>query len=406
MLWIRLFLPFAGAYFLSYHFRTANAVIGPVLSEELSLGAADLGLLTSAYFLGFGAAQLPLGMLLDRFGARRVESALLVIAGAGAALFACGHGIGALACGRGMIGLGVSACLMASFKAFSQWFPPERQASLTGWMMTAGTLGALAASVPLDSALQVVNWRSVFFALSAATLTFAAWLFLSVPDRPDGPLPEPLAVLWAGVKQVLRNRHFWRFVPVGCAQIGGFLAVQSLWSSAWLMHVNGYSRTLAADHLAAMSVAMVIAYALIGLLATGLAQRGIAPIYLLIGGLAMAQVSLLLLITQAIAQTYLLWIAYGAFSSFGTLAYSQMSSGFPVALCGRANATFNLMVFLSAFAFQWGLGVLIDLLQASGCSAPIAHRNAFAVLFIGQAAALLWLCCSGRRPIPGATHRP
>jgi len=398
MLWIKLFLPFAGAYFLSYHFRTANAVIGPVLSEELSLGAADLGLLTSAYFLGFGAAQLPLGMLLDRFGARRVESALLLIAAAGAALFACGHGSGTLALGRGMIGLGVSACLMASFKAFSQWFPPERQASLTGWMMTAGTLGALAASVPLDAALQIMSWRVIFFVLAGATVSVAAWLFFCVPDQPESLRPEPLGVLWNGVKQVLRNRQFWRFVPVGCAQIGGFMAVQSLWSSAWLMQVNGYSRSVAADHLAAMSIAMVMAYALIGLLATGLARRGIATIYLLVGGLAMAQFTLLLLITQAVAQTYLLWIAYGAFSSFGTLAYSQMSGGFPVALSGRANATYNLLVFVSAFGFQWGLGVLIDSLEASGFTAPIAHRNAFAVLFIGQAAALLWLCLASRRP--------
>ena len=91
MLWIRLFLPFAGAYFLSYLFRTVNAVIGPILSREMSLGAADLGLLTSAYFVGFGAAQLPLGILLDRFGARRVEPVLLLVAAAGAAIFASAH---------------------------------------------------------------------------------------------------------------------------------------------------------------------------------------------------------------------------------------------------------------------------------------------------------------------------
>ncbi len=398
MRWIRLFLPFAGAYFLSYHFRTANAVVGPVLSAELALGAADLGLLTSAYFLGFGAAQLPLGMLLDRFGARRVESALLLIAAAGAALFACGHGIATLAIGRGMIGLGVSSCLMASFKAFSQWFPQEKQASLTGWMMTAGTLGALAASVPLDAALQLTSWRVIFFVLAGATVIIAAWLFFSIPDHPESQPPESPAVLWAGVKRVLRNRQFWRFVPVGCAQIGGFMSVQTLWSSAWLMHVNGYSRTVAADHLAAMSIAMVVAYALIGLLATSLARRGIPTILLLIGGLTMAQLTLLLLITQAVGQTHLLWIAYGAFSSFGTLAYSQMSSGFPVALSGRANATLNLMVFVSAFAFQWGLGVLIDALEASGYSTQIAHRNAFAVLFVSQAAALLWLCFASRKP--------
>ena len=75
-----------------------------------------------------------------------------------------------------------------------------------------------------------------------------------------------------------------------------------------------------------------------------------------------------------------------------------MSSGFPVALSGRANATLNLMVFLSAFGFQWGLGVLIDVLEATGYSTQIAHRNAFAVLFIAQAAALLWLCLASRKP--------
>ncbi|MBL0166090.1 MAG: MFS transporter [Propionivibrio sp.] len=396
MLWIRLFLPFAGAYFLSYLFRTANAVIGPVLSDELSLGAADLGLLTSAYFLAFGAAQLPLGVLLDRFGPRRVEAALLLIAAAGAAVFAFGHGIGMLAFGRGMIGLGVSACLMAAFKSFSQWFPLERQASLTGWIMTSGTLGALAASAPLNAALNVATWRDIFFVLSGLTVAVSAWLYFSVPDKPGSQQPETLSVQLAGVRQVLVSRHFWRFAPLGFAQIGGFMAVQSLWSSAWLMNVNGYTRSIAADHLAAMSMAMVVAYILIGLLATGLARRGIAPIYLLGGGMLMALLALLLIITQAIDQHYVLWMAFGVFSSFGTLGYSQMSAGFPVALSGRANSTLNLMVFLGAFGLQWGMGVLIEMLQASGHSIEIAHRNTFAVLFVLQAVAV-WILLSGRR---------
>ena len=396
MLWIRLFLPFAGAYFLSYLYRTANAVIGPVLSDELSLGAADLGLLTSAYFLAFGAAQLPLGVLLDRFGPRRVEAALLLIAAAGAAIFACGHGIGMLAFGRGMIGLGVSACLMAAFKSFSQWFPLERQASLTGWIMTSGTLGALAASAPLNAALNVATWRDIFFVLSGLTVAVSAWLYFSVPDKPGSQHPEPLSVQLAGVRQVLVSRHFWRFAPLGFAQIGGFMAVQSLWSSAWLMHVNGHTRSLAADHLAAMSMAMVVAYILIGLLATGLARRGIAPIYLLCGGMVMSLLVLLLIITQATDRHYVLWMAFGVFSCFGTLAYSQMSAGFPVALSGRANSTFNLMVFLGAFGLQWGMGVLIDMLQASGHSTEIAHRNAFVVLFVLQAVAV-WILIGARR---------
>ena len=107
------------------------------------------------------------------------------------------------------------------------------------------------------------------------------------------------------------------------------MAVQSLWSSAWLMHVNGYTRSLVADHLAAMSMAMVVAYILIGLLATGLARRGIAPIYLLGGGRVLSLLALMLIITQAIDQHYLLWMAFGVFSSFGTLAYSQIVRRIP-----------------------------------------------------------------------------
>ena len=400
MLWIRLFLPFAGAYFLSYHFRTANAVIGPVLSEEMALGAADLGLLTSAYFLAFGAAQLPLGVMLDRFGARRVEATLLLIAAAGAAIFASSPDITFLAIGRGMIGLGVSACLMASFKSFSQWFPPERQASLTGWIMTAGTLGALAASTPLDLALRIASWREVFYILSALTLMMAGWLFFSVPDKTDAPHPEPMSAQWTGVRQVLKSRHFWRFAPLGFALIGGFMAVQSLWSSAWLIHVNGYSRSVAADHLAVMSIAMVAAYMLIGLLSTGLARRGISPIYLLSGGMTLSLLTLLLIITQAVDQHYLLWVAYGTFSSCGTLAYSQAAAGFPVSLSGRANSTLNLMVFLGAFSLQWGMGILIDGLRAAGQGSDLAHRNAFLVLFIIQLAAYLWLLIGGRTEKP------
>ncbi|WP_300455674.1 nitrate/nitrite transporter [Accumulibacter sp.] len=397
VLWLRLFLPFAGAYFLSYLYRTANAVIGPVLSAELGLSAGHLGLLTSAYFLAFAAAQLPLGMFLDRFGARRVEASLLLVAAAGAALFALGNSIGHLALARGLIGLGVSACLMAAFKAFSQFFTVDRQASLTGWIMTSGGLGALAASAPLEAALQVVGWREIFLALAVLTLAVAAWLFLSVPERDDGRAPEPLAAQWAGVREIFASAHFWRFAPLGLTLIGGFMAVQSLWSISWLMQANGYTRAAAADHLAGMSSAMLLAYLLIGLLATGLARRGVKPIMLLAAGLALSLVTLGLIAMRVSEHTYWLWIAYGSFSSFGTLAYSQAAAGFAVALSGRANTAFNLMVFVGAFGIQWGLGLLIDLLQAQGQTAALAYRDTFLVLLGVQVAAYAWFLVAGRR---------
>jgi sugar phosphate permease len=104
-------LPFAAGYFLSYFFRTINAVIAGQLTAELGLDASHLGLMTSVYFLTFAAIQLPLGVLLDRFGPRRVQSGLLLVAAVGAAMFARSNQFAALVVGRALIGFGVAGAL-------------------------------------------------------------------------------------------------------------------------------------------------------------------------------------------------------------------------------------------------------------------------------------------------------
>ncbi|MFC1674033.1 MFS transporter, partial [Pseudomonadota bacterium] len=161
----RVFVPFALGYFLSYLYRVVNAVIAPELVGELALDASALGLLTAAYFLTFAAFQLPLGILLDRYGPRRVEAALLVFAALGAALFAWAPDTNTLILARALIGFGVSACLMASFKAFIMWFPIERIPLINGLQLAAGGLGALVATQPVEMMLDFTDWRGVFWIL-------------------------------------------------------------------------------------------------------------------------------------------------------------------------------------------------------------------------------------------------
>ena len=387
-LWLRVFLPFAAGYYFSYFLRNVNAVIAPELTRELGVSAADLGLLTSAYLLAFGAVQLPLGLALDRYGARRVEASLLLIAAAGCALFAAGTSLTELAVARALIGLGVSACLMASFKAFSQWFGTERQASLNAAIMAAGGLGALTASTPLSWAIPQFGWRVVFVALAVAGMAVAAGIF-STPDKPGNAQPEPLRSQLAGLGEVLASRAFWRYAPQSTLIIGGFLALQGLWAVPWLMNFSGLPREAAAHHLLLMGSGMLTGFLGIAFGIAPLAARGVKPLQVLQVGMGLGLVATLLIVL-GIGPGDALWFFYGLVFSVGNLAYALLQSHYAGALAGRVNTALNLMVFIGAFVIQWGFGGVVDALQAAGHATRDAYQMTFGGLLALQAASWLW----------------
>src|SRR5262245_15800578 len=162
-------LPFAAGYFLSYLFRSINALIAGDLTAELGLSASDLGLLTSMYFLVFAAVLLPCGVLLDRYGPRLVDSSLLLLAAGGSLAFALADGAATLLLGRALIGLGVAVGLMSGLKAIVLWFPPERVALANGWYVMLGALGALSATGPAETVVQAIGWRGLFAVLAVAS---------------------------------------------------------------------------------------------------------------------------------------------------------------------------------------------------------------------------------------------
>jgi predicted MFS family arabinose efflux permease len=395
-LWLRLFLPFAAGYLLSYLYRTSNAVIGPVLAGELALPDHALGLLTSTYFLAFGAAQVPLGMLLDRFGPRRVEAGLLLIAACGAVLFALADGIAGLAWGRALIGLGVSACLMAAFKAFNESFAPDRQAALIGWIMSAGGLGALFASQPLEAAIGVAGWRGVTVALALATLLVALAIWLAVPERPRPAQGQGWAEQVAGVRRVLTDRTFWRYAPMVTMAIGGFMAIQGLWVSRWLAEIEGLNRAQIARELTLLNGAMVAGCLFMGFAMTPLLQRGVSEAAVVhTVGIVFVLVFAAINLLAADGQPWL-WALLAFLYPLCNIAYAIVAKSLPLALSGRANTAMNLAAFSGAFGLQWGMGVLVDALQSVGWTAAAAYRATFLLVLGLLAAAVLWMLAAGR----------
>jgi predicted MFS family arabinose efflux permease len=394
---LRLYFAFAAGYLLSYLFRTVNAVISPDLTRELALRPSSLGLLTSAYFLAFAAMQLPVGIMLDRYGPRRVEPVLLGLAAAGAALFAWSDTIAGLTVARAVIGAGVCACLMAPLKAIAVWYPPDRQASYSGWIMVAGGLGALAATVPVELALRVASWRVVFAVLAAMTLAVAVYIYVRVPDIDKPSAAGGFAAQAAGVRDVMIHPRFWWIAPLGGLAMGSFMAVQGLWAVPWMMEVQGLSRAQAADCLLAMNAVIMVGYFVIGLFGTRLARRGIHARHMFAIGFAV-NLAALALIELRVPGALLWWSLYGLGAASNVLGFTALNEGFPRALTGRTNTTLNLMMFSGSFAVQWGIGLIVDAARAGyGLDTAGGLRVAFAAVTVCYALSFLWFLYGWKR---------
>ncbi len=404
---VTVFLPFASGFFLSYLFRSVTAVIAPNLVADVNLGAADLGLLTSVYFLTFAVAQLPLGILLDRFGPGRVQSRLLLCGALGALIFAVGESRDILILGRALIGLGVAAGLMAGLQAIALWFPRERLALINACYMAFGGVGALAATAPVEALLHLTDWRGLFVGLAIAMLAVSALIFLVVPDRTSGgPRGTPAQQL-RGLARVYRDRLFWRLAPLVAMAAGTSMAVQGLWAGPWLRDVAGLGRTEVAAHLLVMAAAFTAGLLTAGVVAEVGRRFGLALTTVI--GLSVAAFMVIegAVLLEWTGFGYGLWAAYAFFGNMSPpLAFAALAQHFPPALTGRANTAFNVIAIFTAFAAQYVIGAVIDLwpTTAAGGYANEGYRTAFGLIVGLQLVALIWFAWPRRRsgsPGPG-----
>jgi len=396
---LRVFIPFAIGYFFSYLYRVVNAVIAPNLVADLGLGPADLGLLTSTYFLTFAAFQLPLGVLLDRFGSRKAEASLLLFAAVGAFIFATADSVPGLIVGRALIGFGVSSCLMAAFTAFVTWFPRERLPLVNGIQVAVGGLGALTGTTPVEAALQITDWRMVFTLLAVLTLGVAAAIYFVVPERRSEGSGATLKEQVRGIGTVYKSPVFWRIAPWSVTSQATFMAIQTLWAGPWLRDVAGYDRMAMAEGLLLIAAAMVAGFALIGALAARLSRSGIKPLYVSVCGMGSFMVIQGLILLHITSLTLPLWILFGFFGSAGVLNYAILSQSFPANLAGRVNTGLNVMVFVVAFGGQWGIGEIINLwpVLPDGRYAPVSYQAGFGVMLGLQVLSVIWFILAGLR---------
>ena len=390
------FCPFAAGYYLSYFFRYVNAVIAKDLVADFGIVPADLGLLTGAYFLSFALAQVPLGVALDRFGPRRCTAALFCVAAGGALIFGLSRDLAMLTWGRALIGLGVSAGLMGSIKAFTLWFPRERLTSLSGWMIGIGSVGSLTATAPVEALLGPLGWRTLFLALAALSVVAALLIFFIVPERALPGRGETWREQVAVMGRIFARIDFWRLAAPLVLSQASYQALQGLWFAPWLADVHGLERAAAADVLFVSAAAYMIASFALGPFTDWLARFRIAPLRIYQAGMLLCAAAFAPL-AFGIGPVLPILAVFAATSIAAIIAYTLLTQLVPPAQTGRVTTASNLLLFGTSFGVQWGVGAILGLWPSTGGRYdPEAYRVAFGMLLAAQAAAAAWLLTARR----------
>lgn len=393
----RVTLPLAGVNFANQASRGMVALLGPALALEFGLSASELGFLAGLFFAAYALTQLPVGVAIDMFGPRRVQTALCALAALGFALSGLAEGPALLGLGRFITGIGVAAGLIAILKAHTQWLPRGKVAAATGLAVFLGALGGLSATAPLQAILPLIGWRGGFLLMAGVAAAISAWVWLSVPEieREAGRPRRGLLQEIAQYGPIFAHPVFLRWLPSICLLSAMNFSYQGLWAGPWLRDVAGAEGMGRAVLLLIYAAGLMTGSLATGQAASRLQARGLPP--MLVPVLAMAlmgamQALLILRPTLDHAALGAMWFLFSFSAGAGPIAYSVVGQSFPAELAGRVATAINASMLASVVVIQNGVGWVLDLWprDAAGGWHPQGYAWAMGITLAAQILAGLW----------------
>ena len=380
---ISVFFVFAFGYFISCLLRAITATLSPVLTSEFNLLAADLGLLAGGYFLGFACMQIPLGYLLDKYGPKKIVTSFLLIALIGIISFALAKSFSGLLISRILIGVGVSACLMAPLTGYRIWYAENQQQRANSWMLMVASLGFLSSTLPVQLLLPSFGWRWIFGGIALLTLLSILLMLLFIPNwnlNKNRVLENSDKT--GSLSDVWKNRFFISVIPMGLFNYGGLMAIQTLWAGPWMIRVSGYTPLESATGLFWINVTMLISFFLWGYFLPKINSIGFSATRILKLGLPvgfLVMLTIIILGPKAGAFYITMFILSSIFLSVTQPAVGLSFAGHSA---GKALTSFNLLIFAGTFVMQWLMGFVIDIVKTLGHSEIFAFKSAFSVFLI------------------------
>ena len=359
-------------YMLAYFHRMAPAAIATDLQQSFHASGAALGALAAAYFYTYTVMQIPVGVMADTVGVRKIVAIGAALAGAGSLLFGTADTLAVATLGRVLVGLGVSSMFISLMKLNSVWFHDRHFGTVGGLSLMLGNLGSVLAATPLVWAVTNTSWRNVFVAVGLFSIVLAVLVWFLVRNHPgeaglpsmrelDGKEAHPLhhGHWYDGLLKVMKNRAswpgFWPNLGVG----GSLFAFAGLWGVPYLRDVYGMERSVAANHTMLLLFSFAVGALLIGMLSDRLGKR--VPV--IVGGIAvyvLCWIPIVLAWHMSDNLSFLLFALMGLGASGFTLTWASAKEVNPPALAGMATSVVNTGAFLGAAVLQPLVGWVMD----------------------------------------------
>ena len=351
-------------YCYEYFLRITPSVMTHELMSQFQINATQLGNLAAFYYYAYDPMQLPVGMMMDRFGPRRLLTLACIICALGTFLFTM-HVLSIAQFGRFMVGFGSAFAFVGVLKLATIWLPPERFGMVAGMLTAMGMLGAMGGDIALASLVQAIGWSTTVAITSILGLILAVIMWLVIRDhshrsrRVEKQAALSAKELFAGAFNILRNPQIWLNGFVACCLFLPLTALAELWGISYAQEAYNLTKVDAATAISMLFLGFAIGGTTIGWISDRIRRRCLP---LIIGGIISALLSAVLFYVRGLPTplVFILLLLIGVFASAQVLCFAVASEISQRRLAGTAIAVTNLFTMLGGVVFQPLIGKLLD----------------------------------------------
>lgn len=358
------FIFFLAASFYLYEFilQVAPSVMAESMMKTFGVTGEGFGFISAFYFYAYAPAQLPAGVLYDRYGPRKLMTFAIVLCALGSAFFASTDSVLTASMGRFLIGIGSAFSFIGVLVLISRWFPPHYFAILAGIAQLMSSVGAMFGEMPLAALVNQIGWREASFLLAAVGFILAGlfWVFIrDFPDQKNQPIPNNyLKDEWKRLIEVCRHRHTWIIGSYAFAIWTPIAVFAALWGVPFLQEKYQVSVVTASGLCSMIWLGIGIGSPFLGWLSDKVESRRCALIISSVLGLS-ATLVLLYLPELPFTWAYLVCFILGLGAGGQTVSFAVVKDNNPSDLVGTASGFNNLSVLIGGALFQPLVGYLL-----------------------------------------------